>query len=142
MIMYIPTNIIVVSCFGSCLFRVRLQHGLGGVRQFLRHEVSDHVGPFPHVFSGLVVIVRAVDLQLKPLGINVPANVSVRSLTARKYVQSGARENGERTVRTTITLQDGFKWTLFIFVDISTGRACRWLSHIIANAHELENVKF
>lgn len=49
----------------------RLQHGLGGERQFLRHEVGDHVGPPPHVLPGLVVVVRAVDLQLKPLSINV-----------------------------------------------------------------------
>jgi len=51
--------------------RDRLQHGLRGERQFLRHEVGDHVGPSPHVLPSLVVVVRAVDLQLKPLSINV-----------------------------------------------------------------------
>jgi len=51
--------------------RDRLQHGLRGVHQFLRHEVGDHVGPSPHVLSSLVVVVLAVNLQLKPLSINV-----------------------------------------------------------------------
>lgn len=59
------------SCFSGRLLRGRLQHGLCGERQFLRHEVCDHVGPSPHVLPSLVVVVRALDLQLKPLRINV-----------------------------------------------------------------------
>jgi len=58
--------------------RDRLQHGLRGERQFLRHEVGDHVGPSPHVLPSLVVVVLAVDLQLKPLSINVRQKRLVR----------------------------------------------------------------
>lgn len=64
--------------FRGRLVRDRLQHGLGGERQFLRYEVGDHVGPFPHVLPSLVVVVRAVDLQLKPLSINVRQKRLVR----------------------------------------------------------------
>jgi len=61
---------------GRLIVRDRLQHGLRGECQFLRHEVGDHVGPSPHVLPSLVVVVRAVDLQLKPLSINVRQKTS------------------------------------------------------------------